>query len=1049
MSTGRAPTAAMVPSTFERRPLTLLFADLSGYTELTNTRDPEYVEGLVAPLLDHLGALAVEHGADVRPPQGDGFLAVFGAVTARDDDPRRAVRAAEAMRQWIEDQRAADPAVPGLHVGVASGEVLVRHGVSSLTGPAVNLAARLNDQAARGEVLVDATCVALCREAGWFGAGQRFVLQGFAEPVVAHRLLPPQHGSRLPLSRSRTPSAVHGRQAELDLLDRFWEEVVAQGTGQVVFVGGEAGIGKTTLVEGWLRARAGDLVLRAECRDYGHALPLGALTQAVLSLAGGDISQLALQLQGTRAALPARRLADLLARGESAVPHPREDDGTLVTALRALLTELGRGGPLVVFLDAFEHAGQDLRRVVASLFDRPLGAPVLCVLAGRGQARLSCQSFELAGLDEAASGLLCADVLAAPCEPVLVRHLHQRSGGNPLWLGELLELHQVHHGASDGPEQLGAGEEAVPTALRLAITARLDLLAPAERELLRQVCVPPDGVPVDEVAGATVLRLVAAGVLQTQKGRASFVHALVREVVYASMPRRDRALAHARLARDADDLAVRVYHLTRSWEFSVDPTAAAAPAHAALAALLQWVEQLQPVHLPSALETLERYAALRLGAGAADPLTASRLASVEAECLLDVERRDEAEACALEALRLARGTDDPSAEYRARVVLAHACFLGGRAEEARDRLAPLLTDPQLPPRWRGRALSVLASTRSYDPTGYALHFTQAYDCFMQAHDSTGAADAARALAWFHSVSLSSDFDVWNERARELTRADHLRGQALLARTTAMRAAASLDWELCRRGAEESLVYARSVGSRDLEVWALTLLGDAVLALGDEPALRSLDVDLQEIERVGRPRQRFNALAVRFRALVRLGDHAAAQGCRARLDEVLHLLGPAEKAHAGTVDGDVAFDRGKWAEAVAPCERAEWEALQLGWHLTAAGAALGALLARRRLGDADAPAGLLALAALYDSEDAPAAARLARAAAGQPQDGPALTLAEAAWAAECEAIHLGSARAWSLAAQAWGRLGLSASYALCLERAGDTGEAERVRRLLTG
>ncbi len=1045
-----APPATAVA--VERRPLSLLFADLSGYTELTNTHDPEYVEGLVAPLLLELAAVAVDHGAEVRPPQGDGFLAVFGARTVRDDDPRRAVRAAEAMRERIELRRAVDPAVPGLHVGVASGEVLVRQGIGSLTGPAVNLAARLNDQAVRGDVLVDAACVALCREPGWFGPGQAYVLQGFPQPVVAHRLLPtssagPSSGPAL----QAAAGVVHGRSGELDLLDRAWEEVVAVGTSRVLCVTGDAGMGKTALVETWLARRQGDLVLRAACRDYGHALPLGPLTEAVLSLAEGSAAQLAAQLRGTRGAAPASRLAALLTPADPArpdLPRPREDDESILAQLRELLTELGRGAPLVVLLDDVQHVGDELRRELGHLARQPLAAPVLVLVVGRGDP-VAPDTVVLTGLGEPATARLATDLLGGPPDPDLVREVHRRSGGNPLWLRELLELR-----LASGTDELHVGPGAdgsadVPAALRLVVTARLDLLVPEQRALLRQLCVLPDGLPAAALEPAVVSDLVAGGLLRHAGGRVGFVNAVVREVVYGSLPKRERAEAHALLARESDDPAARVHHLTRSWELAVDPFEAAAAAQTALAALLRWAETLQPVHVPSALEALARYRRLRDLQAEANPATSARLASLEAECLLEIERPDQAQVCAQQALDLAARSGEPAPGHRARLVLAQACFVGGAPDEARQHLAPLLEEVDLPARWRGRALCVLAGTRSYELTGYAAPLAEAYDCFVAAKDDEGAGDAARALAWFHSVSGAADFRPWNERAVALTRHDHLRGQVLLARTRAMRARTLQSWEDCRRASEESLAYARSIGSRDLEVWALALLGDAVLALGDEPALRRLDRELQEVALVGRPRQRFNAFEVRFRALVRLGDHAGAQACRAQIEEVLRLLGPAERAQSASTDGLVAFDRGQWADAVRPFERAEWESVQLGWTLSAAEDAMGALLARRRLGDADAPAGLLALAALYDNEDAPAAARLARAAAGQPQQGPALTLAEAAWAAESEAIHGGAKQAWAAAAQAWARLGLSASYALCLERAGDTAEAERVRRLLSG
>ena len=1044
------------PPPVERRLLTLLFVDVSGYTQLTNTHDPEYVEQLVMPLLQELTAIALDHGAQVRPPQGDGFLAVFGATLTRDDDPRRAVRAAQEMRSRRDARARDDQALPGLHLGVASGEVLVRHGVDGLTGPAVNLAARLNDQAGSGEVLVDAGCVALCRAPEWFAPGQAFVLQGFPGPVVAHRLLPELPGEGL-APRTAPLTALLGRGPELDRLDRCWEEVVAGGVSQVVSLSGEAGVGKTALVETWLRRRAGELVLRADCRDYGHALPLGALTEAVLSLGGGRVEQVVSQLGATRAAAPARRLALLLGTGPEDRPRPREDDASLVDGLRSLLVELGRGGPLVLLLDDVHHAGTELRRVLTALDREPLAAPVLLLLCGRGTPALG-EHLPVPGLALAATTALAEQVAGGAVDEDWVQEVQRRSGGNPLWVHELTALclteGQDRPGATLAPQQRTTAGDRVPAALQLIVTARLDRLPVADQEVLRRLAVVPEGLAPELLSApqrvadlADLADLVEGGWLRQADGRVRIANAVVREVVYGSLSRRERALAHAERARDLDDPALRVHHLAACWQHSVDPDAAVGAARTALGSLLRWAEALAPLHVPSALEALARYSELRQVDVA--PATRARLACLESESLLEVERRDQAEAAAFVALDLAQTADEPGPTYRARLALARALFVGGQAERAREEIAPVLAVTDLPPRWRGRALAVLGSTRSYDLTGYAADYVAAYDAFVEAGDDDGAADTARALAWFASMAAGADFGPWDARARALTPPSHLRGQALLARTRAMRAFATHDWSSCRTAAEESLHYARSVGSRDLEVWALTLLTEALLRLGDGAALRRADQELHELEVVGRPRQRLNALSLRYRALVRLGDRSAASDVRARLEELLRLLGPAERSQVATVDGEVAFDRGQWADAVEPFERAEWESVQLGWSLAAAEAALGALLARRRLGDADAPAGLLALADLYDSEDAPAAARLARAAAGRPAEGPPRSLAEAAWAAECDAIGVGSRAAWSAAARAWGLLGLSASYALCLERAGDTAEAARVRRSLTG
>ncbi len=945
----------------ERRVLTMLFADLSGYTELTNTHDPEYVEELVQPLLRELAAIAQDHGGQVRPPQGDGFLAVFGVVNAQPDDPRRAVRAAEAMRVRMAVRQGQDPATPGLHVGVASGEVLVRGGVDALTGPAVNLAARLNDQAGRGEVLVDAACVALCAEPSWFDRAHSHVLQGFGAPVLAHRLRPFADATSPPEPAGAVadpePDALVGRAEELDRLDRCWEEVVSLGASQVVAVTGAVGLGKSALVRTWLSRHRGDLALSAACRDYGHAVPLGALTEAVLSVGGGAADQLAARLAGGRAEGSARRLAALLTAEpglgpDVEAPHPREDDASLVAALRDLLGDLGRGGPVVLVLEDVHRAGADLVHVLGQLRAAPLAAPLLVLLVGQS-APPADVLVTLAPLTERDIAVLVRRTLEASLDEVTA--LHRRCGGNPLWLSAILRARPDDTSAVRADAPAGA----VPDALRVLVTAQLDPLPELSRAVLRRASVPPDGCPrawlCREPADQDALEgLLRTGVLHAAGDQVRFAHEVVREVVYASLPRQKRGPLHEGLARDAEDPALRVHHLAQAWRCAVDPVTRSASAAVAVGALVRWAESLQRVHVPSALDALRRYDDLLGAPDLTDPTAVATALSLHAECCLDVERPAEAERLAQRALDLL-GPEDP-AGHRARLAFAHALFIDGRTAEARSHVDDVLRDPDLPWRWRGRALCMAATTRAYDLQDYASTYEQAYDAFVTAGDDDGAGEAARALVWFHSVSSRSAYGPWLERAERLTRPDHLKGTASVARTRANLAYATHDWPTCRAEAERSLAYARSVGNRDLQVWALVLLTEALLGLGDEPALRRADRELREIAEVGRPRQRLNAQYARARTLVRLGDRSGALAARARAEEVLPLLGPAERSHVALGDGYVALDRGAWQEAVAPFEQTEWEAVQLGWDLSAAEGALGALLARRRLGDADAPSG---------------------------------------------------------------------------------------------
>jgi class 3 adenylate cyclase len=272
------------PAEGERRQVTVLFCDLAGYTELTRALGAETVHAVTERFFQLVDSLIERFGGAIDKHIGDCVMGVFGAPTAHGNDPERAVRAALAIREAV-PALGADLGRPiGVHIGIASGQVVASGGVGhraySITGDSVNLASRLTDAAEVGTILISDAVRRLLGERVDCAELGALDVKGFAEPVRAWRLV--DVGERA----VPRPRPFVGRQAELRQFEAVLQACLETKSGQTVFVRGEAGIGKTHLVEEFRRwaevegfAAHTGLVL-----DFGAATGQDAIRSIVRSL---------------------------------------------------------------------------------------------------------------------------------------------------------------------------------------------------------------------------------------------------------------------------------------------------------------------------------------------------------------------------------------------------------------------------------------------------------------------------------------------------------------------------------------------------------------------------------------------------------------------------------------------------------------------------------------------------------------------------------------------------------------------------------------------
>ncbi|MFH9200401.1 adenylate/guanylate cyclase domain-containing protein [Streptomyces anulatus] len=530
---GPAPAA---PAGDERKPVTVLFCDLVGSTALSGVLDPETLRTVTLRYFEAMSAEIVARGGTPEKFIGDAVMAVFGVPVVRDDDARRALAAALGMRRALARLNEELDATLGIElttrIGVNTGQVVAGSDTTArqalVSGETVNIAARLEQNAGPGEILIGPETLLAAGPTVRAEPTGPLRLKGKRDSVEAHRLL--ALGADDPELLRRFDVPFVGRDAERQALDAALERAARGDRAGLLRVTGEAGIGKTRLVREWLalRSASGALVYGAgRCRSYGDHGTLAPLADAVRSLvAAGSPPACG---HGSRPAPghgsghgsgpadgPARTHADdtkdavgglavddamaLLSGGLLRDGTPNAPFEDMCAALTAVLERAALVRPVVLVLDDWHAAAPLLVRTVRRLADGSGCAGVLLLCAGRpdgpdeedgpgeggepigGDEPIGgAGQLQLTGLppDEAArlaAGLAGPDGGPAPVDDRLLA----RAGGNPLYLEQLLVGDRADPAAASRPGE-PAAEEDLPPTLQALLGARIGALARAER----------------------------------------------------------------------------------------------------------------------------------------------------------------------------------------------------------------------------------------------------------------------------------------------------------------------------------------------------------------------------------------------------------------------------------------------------------------------------------------------------------------------------------------------------------------------------------------
>ena len=688
-----------------RKTVTVLFCDLVGSTTLGERTDPEVLRELMASYHAALRAILERHGGTVEKFIGDAAMAVFGIPRVHEDDALRAVRAAAEMQEAVIRL--------GLEVriGVNTGEVAAGAGETLVTGDAVNVAARLEQAAESGEILIGGQTERLVRDGVRAEAGAPLELKGKAEAVPVFRLL--EVLPDVPAFTRPIDAPFVGRAEELEALRGAFGRAVEKRVPQLCTIVGPPGIGKSRLAREFLTGAGEEArILVGRCLPYGEGITYWPLGEIVRQVGGGDPrDRIAEIVGGEEAAFVADCVVGAISLGPAG-GSPEE----ISWAARKLFEALARDRPLIAVVDDIHWAESTLLDLLEYVVSFAAGVPVLVLCTARPdlfetrpswsnpRPNTTLVSLEPLPVEE-------SETLVDELQEVDARmraRIVEAAEGNPLFVEQLLAMRA----------ESGDGELLIPPTIQALLSARLDRLEPAERAVTERASI--EGRLFHRSAVVELLPAAARPALGShlvtlvrkefiRPDRAIFLgddgfrfgHVLIRDAAYESIPKRLRAELHERFAgwleaklgeRAEEYEEILGYHLEQAFRYGAElgaPGGALAD-RAATNLGAAGRRALDRGDMDGASNLLERAAAL---------LEEGDKARIElevelGEALLEGGRLTEAESLLEETVARATRTGDRLLHARAQVRLAsvHIQTQGAQAHtHIRRDLEPLVT----------------------------------------------------------------------------------------------------------------------------------------------------------------------------------------------------------------------------------------------------------------------------------------------------------------------------------------------------------------------
>ena len=572
-----------------RKTVTVVFTDVTGSTALGETLDPEAVRRVMERYFETTAEVLTRHGGTVEKFIGDAVMAVFGVPRLHEDDALRAVRAAIEMRERLgrlNEELDRDWGVRlQTRTGVNTGEVVAgdpHAGHALVTGDAVNVAARLEQLAGPDEILIGDTTRALTENAVRVDSVPPLEARGKSEPVAAWRLI--EVVDETPYRR-RLDTALVGRGDELRQLWDAYTRSVRQQSCALFTVVGPGGIGKSRLIREFLGSVDGEAtVLIGRCLPYGEGITYWPLVEIIRTVAGDQIEPGLRRAMGDDPDGP--RVARLLAAAAGAVSQPADTDD-VTWAARRLFESLSRTQPLVVGFEDINFAEPTLLDLITEVARWARECPLIVLCSARDElleerptwagGLRNATTVLLAPLSDGDASSLVEQLLETPLPPAVRDRVIALSGGNPLFVEQLLATLSTGRDADVG---------ALST-IHAVISARLDALPDEERAMLecasvigKEFAAEPLAALLGDDPGPALGSLVQRDLVRPSRSAFHqapayrFGHLLIRDSAYTRIPKRRRTELHERLAvwirtsgvaAEVDPAEMIGYHLEQAY----------------------------------------------------------------------------------------------------------------------------------------------------------------------------------------------------------------------------------------------------------------------------------------------------------------------------------------------------------------------------------------------------------------------------------------------------------------------------------------------------
>jgi class 3 adenylate cyclase/tetratricopeptide (TPR) repeat protein len=594
-----SPLAAAPAPSEERKVITAIFVDLVGSTARSESLDPEDVKSLVAPYHARVRGELEAHGGTFEKFSGDAILALFGTPKAHEDDPERAIRAALAVRQGIAELNEEDEWLD-LHIrtGIHTGEALVMLGARpgegewSAAGDVLNTAARIQSAAPTDGILVSRTTYLATMDSFAFSAAEPIQAKGKAEPVEVWEVVAAQEGE---VSERRGESELVGREAELEELTAFTDELLAQNSAGLATIVGSPGVGKSRLLLEFVRRLEEQFTVhRGKCLSYGEGITYWPIVEIFKSAAGilqsDDRDASAQKLDTFLETLPTQDLDELRTIASALsnlIGIPTTPRGTYATSeisqaelhwgLRRALQLLASERPTAVVVEDLHWAEPTLLELLSYFLAEEGGVPLAVIATSRPEIEDEAPGFlgnegrrrtvDLQTLRPEQALALLGGLTGDPAfaDTPFAETLVTNAGGNPLFLEETVRmlreegLLELERWQSDEMRDVP-----IPTSVQGLISSRLDRLEPKEKQLAHHasvigsifwagavarlaaadVATPEDPKPgLSELERRDFVAHLKVSTVQNDE-EYSFNHILMRDVAYGQVPKGLRAQLH-------------------------------------------------------------------------------------------------------------------------------------------------------------------------------------------------------------------------------------------------------------------------------------------------------------------------------------------------------------------------------------------------------------------------------------------------------------------------------------------------------------------------